>query len=163
MTASTIAVYVGTYHKYNCGSIEGQWLDLTDYANHDEFMEACRALHADEEDPELMFQDFEGFPYAYYGESYISPEVWAYIAKCEELGMDVVDAGLKCGIALQNIEDAYCGQYDSDRAFAMDLADACGFEPSDTWPACHIDWDAAARHLMMDHDVCDGHYFSTYY
>ena len=33
-------VYVGTYHKYNSGSIQGEWLDLTDFANKDDFLEA---------------------------------------------------------------------------------------------------------------------------
>ncbi|NCH73591.1 antirestriction protein ArdA [Cronobacter dublinensis] len=60
MSTTTPAVYVGTYHKYNCGSIYGQWFDLTDFDDEDEFQEACRALHANESDPEFMFQDWEG-------------------------------------------------------------------------------------------------------
>lgn len=51
------AVYVGTYHQYNCGSIFGKWFDLTDFDDEDAFYDACRTLHAGEEDPELMFQD----------------------------------------------------------------------------------------------------------
>ena len=31
-------VYVGTYAKYNGGSLEGKWLDLEDYADKDEFL-----------------------------------------------------------------------------------------------------------------------------
>lgn len=30
MTFSGPAVYVGTYHKYNCGSIFGKWFDLAE-------------------------------------------------------------------------------------------------------------------------------------
>ena len=30
-------VYVGTYSKYNNGSIQGDWLDLEDYNNKAEF------------------------------------------------------------------------------------------------------------------------------
>ena len=51
-------IYVGTYHKYNCGSIAGAWIDL-DNLDEDEFLEKCRELHKDEKDPEFMFQDFE--------------------------------------------------------------------------------------------------------
>lgn len=51
-------IYVGTYYKYNCGSIEGAWIDLENL-NEDEFLEKCRELHKDEKDPEFMFQDFE--------------------------------------------------------------------------------------------------------
>jgi hypothetical protein len=55
------AVYVGTYHQYNCGSIFGKWFDLTDFDDEDAFYDACRTLHAGEEDPELMFQDWRAF------------------------------------------------------------------------------------------------------
>ena len=39
------AVYVGTYHKYNCGSLFGAWLDLTTFASYEDFCEVCRFLH----------------------------------------------------------------------------------------------------------------------
>ncbi|HGR4371314.1 antirestriction protein ArdA, partial [Klebsiella pneumoniae] len=51
---TTPAIYVGTYHQYNCGSIFGKWFDLTDFDDEDEFYDACRALHAAEDDPEFM-------------------------------------------------------------------------------------------------------------
>jgi antirestriction protein len=43
---TTPAVYVGTYHQYNCGSIFGKWFDLTDFDDEDAFYDACRTLHA---------------------------------------------------------------------------------------------------------------------
>lgn len=55
-------VYVGTYHKYNNGSIKGGWLNLADYNTHNDFLNACRRLHKDETDPEFMIQDTEGMP-----------------------------------------------------------------------------------------------------
>ena len=58
-TSGNPAVYCGTYRKYNEGSIDGAWLDLASFKDYDEFMEVCRLLHRDEEDPELMFQDYE--------------------------------------------------------------------------------------------------------
>ena len=45
VTLSEARVYVGTYNKYNSGSLFGKWLDLSDYSDKDEFMEACRELH----------------------------------------------------------------------------------------------------------------------
>lgn len=54
---SEARIYVGTYAKYNDGSIEGKWFDLSDFSDKDEFYEACKELHADEEDPEYMFYD----------------------------------------------------------------------------------------------------------
>ncbi len=59
MSVVAPAVYVGTWHKYNCGSIAGRWFDLTTFDDERDFFAACRALHQDEADPELMFQDYE--------------------------------------------------------------------------------------------------------
>ena len=73
---TTPAVYVGTYHQYNCGSIFGKWFDLTDFDDEDAFYGACRTLHAGEEDPELMFQDIEGIPSQFASESSVK---WAFI------------------------------------------------------------------------------------
>lgn len=50
---SQAAIYVGTYAKYNAGSLFGKWFDLSDFADKDEFLEACKELHKDEDDPEL--------------------------------------------------------------------------------------------------------------
>ena len=37
---SQAAIYVGTYAKYNAGSLFGKWFDLSDFADKDEFLEA---------------------------------------------------------------------------------------------------------------------------
>ena len=55
----TARVYVGTWKKYNDGNLAGAWLDLTKYANYQDFLKACYNLHSDESDPELMIQDAE--------------------------------------------------------------------------------------------------------
>lgn len=72
-----MAVYVGTYAKYNSGSIAGKWLKLADYANKAEFLKACYEVHKDEEDPELMFQDYENVPSWMISESSIDAEIWS--------------------------------------------------------------------------------------
>lgn len=62
-------VWCGTYKKYNEYRNTGEWMDLCDYNDADEFYEACRELHSDEDDPEFGFFDtdcpfdiFEGEP-----------------------------------------------------------------------------------------------------
>ena len=69
MKVTNVSLYVGTYRKYNEGNLFGEWMNLTDYADAEEFLDACYDLHKDEADPELMFQDYEGFPRALYTES----------------------------------------------------------------------------------------------
>ena len=51
-TTTNAWIYVGTNAKYNNGSIAGAWLDLSDYADREDFLTAARAVHADEADPE---------------------------------------------------------------------------------------------------------------
>ena len=55
-------IYVGTWAKYNAGSLSGEWLALRDYENYSELCEVMRAIHEDEIDPEPMIQDCEDFP-----------------------------------------------------------------------------------------------------
>lgn len=55
-------VYVGTWNKYNNGSIAGAWIDLNNTANYADFLAACRKVHEDEADPEFMIQDTEEMP-----------------------------------------------------------------------------------------------------
>lgn len=73
-TDTTPKIYVGTYAKYNNGSIEGAWLDLSDFSSKEDFYEACADLHKDEADPEFMFQDWENIPSDFIGESWLSDE-----------------------------------------------------------------------------------------
>lgn len=70
------SVYVGTYGKYNSGSIAGKWLKLSKYESKNEFLQACKRLHRDESDPEFMFQDYENIPESMIDESFISDEIW---------------------------------------------------------------------------------------
>ena len=68
------SVYIGTYGKYNDGLLCGLWIDLSSFNDYDEFINFCKAIHADEEDPELMAQDYEGFPRQWYNEGFMSEE-----------------------------------------------------------------------------------------
>lgn len=54
--------YVGTYAKYNNGSIDGKWLNLAEFATFSDFLAACKKVHKDESDPEFMIQDWESLP-----------------------------------------------------------------------------------------------------
>ena len=55
-------VYVGTYKKYNEGSIAGGWISLAECENYGQFLAKCKDLHKNEREPEFMIQDNEDFP-----------------------------------------------------------------------------------------------------
>ncbi len=56
---TNVNLYVGTYQKYNEGSLYGKWINLSDYSDLGKFYKEIRELHKDEDDPEFMFQDWE--------------------------------------------------------------------------------------------------------
>ena len=127
-------VYVGTYAKYNNGNLYGAWLDLEDYVDHEEFIAACKELHKDEHDPELMFQDYEGFPDEYYNESSINPEVWDWL-ELDDSERDLVDSYLR-GFGrchgdspkdvLRRAQDADHGVHDSFEDYVDEYIDDVG-------------------------------------
>lgn len=88
LTILDAAVYCGTYKKYNEGSLDGGWLNLGRYQNAAAFLEACKKLHADESDPEFMYQDSEHLPDEFYSESCIYPEVFEVIQAIKQMNSD---------------------------------------------------------------------------
>lgn len=129
------AVYVGTYHKYNCGSLFGMWLDLTTFASYEDFCEVCRFLHRDEADPELMFQDMENFPDEWYNESGLDEDTFDLILQYADLDDDerrAFDAYIenkgsgRDAEVFDDFRDKYVGEFDSEEEFAEHIADECG-------------------------------------
>ena len=126
------SVYCGTYGKYNDGSLCGLWIDLSSFDDYDEFINFCKAIHADEEDPELMFQDFEGFSRQWYGESGFDED---YMEFHDEL---------------DSFEEAYCGQWYSEEDFARHIVDECyDLERTMGNLSNYFDYEAFGRDLFM--------------
>ncbi len=159
-------IYVGTYSKYNAGSLKGAWLDLEDYEDHADFMRACRELHSDESDPELMFQDIEGIPREFIGECYLKPEFWDYM-KCD-IDDDVKEAFMYLFDEWdeERCNDTYIGKFRSRADLAEDVVDGAGIlrdVPDDV--ARYFDYEAYGRDLELGGDVTEHnhHYFWTNY
>ena len=77
---------------------------------------------------------------------------------------DAVMAYLELGIGdddLSDFEESYQGKYSSDEEFARETAENLGELPRSnvTWPLYCIDWEYAARDIMMDYSKQDGFYF----
>ena len=149
------SVYCGTYRKYNEGSIFGAWLDISKFSDYDEFIDVCRQLHADEEDPELMFQDYEGFPSSLYCESCMGEETFDKIleyAKLDDKEQEAFDDYLDLGhdFDIERFREAYCGNWDSEEDFAQDIVDSCyDIEKTMGSLSSYFDYEALARDLFM--------------
>lgn len=64
-------------------------------------------------------------------------------------------------INLSNFGEAYQGEFLSDEDFARYIADETGETIAERWPYYCIDWERAAKELMMDYYEADGHYFRS--
>lgn len=167
------SIYVGTYHKYNSGSLEGKWLSMSDYSSNEEFYEACAQLHADEVDPEYMFQDYEHIPESLVSESHLNDHFYDVLNAIELMDTNLVEPFfIWCNnghrsLAKDDIDDLitsfegeYRGKYDSDEDFAMESVDQ-NFELSD-FVKQYFDYEAYARDLLMsDYWSEDGYVFSN--
>lgn len=155
-TTYTPRVYVGTYAKYNNGSLEGKWIDLGDYSEKDDFLTACAELHADESDPELMFQDFEDIPEGMISESSISDDLWDWINlddSDKEL-LKVYRENINSSGDIDVARDAHRGNATSPEDWAADYLDECGLLAE--VPGAlqnYIDFAAYARDAQMGGDV----------
>lgn len=161
------ALYVGTYHKYNCGSIAGAWLNLTTFDSYEEWLAVCALLHWDEEDPELMYQDYECFPETFYSESGLDEETFDHIKEWTELDDDeqeAIEAWLSYGrdFDVSDFRDHYMGYWDSEEDFAEHIVSEC-YDLDRTMGnlACYFDYSRFARDLFLDgYTFIDGHVFA---
>ena len=148
------SVYVGTYGKYNEGSLCGLWIDLSSFSDYDDFIDFCKAIHADEDDPELMAQDFEGFPRQWYNEGFMDEEdfdhIQEYTELCDKYDVDAVDDYMEFADELDNFEEAYCGEWDSEEVFARHIVEECyDLEKRMGDLSQYFDYEAFGRDLFM--------------
>ena len=119
------------------------------------------------EDAEIRYAvaDYEDIPEHLMAEAGPSETAWEYI---EAMGnKDKVNEALwwaaeGLDIPADRVDEAYAGTARSDEEFAENLANELGLIPADdamSWPMGHIDWEGAARDLMMDYAENDGFYF----
>lgn len=163
-------IYVGTYGKYNDGNLDGKWLDLEDYENGEEFVEACRELHADEQEPEFMYQDWDEIPEGLIHESYLSPQIWDFVRISKECGKDTDrQEALRTFIdyfgveEIDKFDEKYCGKYDSEAAYAEEIVNECYSEELSDFAKMYFDYEKYARDLFVtDYLYENGYVFRRY-
>ena len=157
------ALYCGTYGKYNSGNFNGMWVNVSTFDSYDDFKTFCLAIHADEEDPEIMCQDGENIPDSLCSESMGEKEfnnLLEYCELCDDYSVSAVDDFLEWFSPedLDRMPDAYAGVYDSEEDFARETVNDCyDLEKMMGNLADYFDYDALARDLFM----CD-YYFGSH-
>ena len=149
------AIYCGTYGKYNSGNFSGIWVDISTFEDYEDFENFCLAIHADEEDPEIMCQDGENIPDSLCCESMGEEEfnqIAEYCELCDDYGVSAVDDFLEWYSPedLDMMHDSYAGVYDSREDFAREIVSDCyDIENIMGNLACYFDYEAFARDLFM--------------
>lgn len=148
-------VWVACLAAYNAGTLHGEWVDL-DGLDADELREAIQAVLNDSPEPgaeEWSFFDYDGFHGMNPGEN---PDLEKLVELAHLLGehgaafaayASVVGEDYATG---QGFEDAYRGEWDSERAYAEELFDECYLSdvPESVQP--YIDYDKWARDVFID-------------
>lgn len=149
------AICCGTYGKYNSGNLRSMWVDLSTFDSYDDFKNFCLAIHADEDDPELTYQDFENMPRSLYHES-IGEEEFNNIVKYCEMRDDYSVYAFEDFLELYSpddldrMHDAYMGMYESEEDFARETVNECyDLDKMMGNLACYFDYDALARDLFI--------------
>ena len=149
------ALYCGTYGKYNSGNLRGMWVNVSTFGSYEYFIDFCKAIHADEEDPELMYQDYENMPRSLYHESMGEEEftnLLKYCDLCDDYGVSAVEDFLEWDSPedFDRMHDAYVGVYDSEEDFAEEIVSDCyDLDNMMGSLACYFDYEKFARDLFM--------------
>ena len=151
----TPKVYVSTYAKYNDGSLGGEWVDLTDFDTYEDFVDYCSELHKDENDPEFMVQDYEGYPSSWYHESGLPTEdEFNKIREFSELYEDEKKAyAAFCELGLSNdsvdnFRDHYFGEYTNDYDLGVEFVERFGMPEN---AESYFDYETFGSVLMYDY------------
>ncbi len=160
----TPKIYVGTYAKYNDGSIDGKWITISDYNTYEEFVDACRELHSDEDDPEFMVQDYENFPEKWYHEGGLPTEEefnkineFYLMDDSEKDAYEVYVRNTDTdNDSIEYFHESYQGHFDSPTDFAYYIVDSLGWDGVGQENIdMYFDYDSFGRDLMYDFHIGD--------
>lgn len=148
-----------TFDPYNdCTDLDSlKELAVLELKTNDEIKVEADGIDADM----VEITDFEGVPKKYATEY----NIWEFaeaFAECDQ-EIEVVEAALECDINPSDIDEAYQGEYKDDEDFAFEMANSLGaIDKNASWPMNCIDWDQAAKDLMMDYSESNGYYFRNF-
>lgn len=139
--SGSVGLYVGTWHKYNCGSLDGRWWYLCNYASVEDLLEDIAEYHNNETDPEFMVQDWDNLPHGVtasdMGECLDVHRLEMLFELEESDEKELVEDYLGTGESLfdygdfdallEAARDAYCGELNTD-----------SFDPFEDWALGHF-------------------------
>lgn len=150
-------VYCGTAKKYAEGNTDGKWMKLSDYKNAEDFLDACRELHADEKHPELFFEGYQDIPAPFISETRIAPCFWDVMNELDESEHEAFAEWAEYALIEDDIygdknlvelfRDSYVGEYSTEEEFSEKIADETMNIPENL--KMYFDYSALARDLFI--------------
>ena len=133
---------------------------------------ACREFHKDEEDPELMFQDWEYIPEGLIGESWLSDNIFEIIEAMDDMDNDRQEAFAvwlaheshdldkqDINDLISKFNDDFQGKYDDEEDYAYHIVEECYDLPE--FALNYFDYEKFANTLFCTDYWCeDGYVFS---
>jgi antirestriction protein len=154
----TPRIYVADLEAYNNGKLVGEWLDLANYDDADELMDAIENVIKKSGGEEYAIHDAEYIPSSMYSE-YMGRKDFEELyemmdlAKQNNLPLEVVqDVVSQYGASAV---DEFVGKYDSQEDFAQELVDDTGIE-SFTNFEYYLDVSETDRRLLSQ-DMADSY------
>jgi antirestriction protein len=131
MNNETPRIYVADLEAYNNGRLEGEWLDLVDYNDADELMDAIQDVLKKSGGEEYAIHDVENVPSIMYSE-YMGKRDFEELYEMMELA-DRNDLPLSVVSTVvseygADAVDEFVGKYDSADDFAQQMVDDLGIE-----------------------------------
>jgi antirestriction protein len=144
-------IYVACLAAYNQGHLHGDWID----ADEDDIQEEIQAMLADSPIPgaeEWAIHDHEGF-------EGLRLDEYESIERVAQLGQLIAEHGPAFAAYAGHIgtdyateesfQEAYCGEWDSERAYAEDLFDELYLHDVPDHVQPYIDYDSFSRDLFI--------------
>jgi antirestriction protein len=131
MNNETPRIYVADLEAYNNGRLVGEWLDLSDYNDADELMDAIQDVLKKSGGEEYAIHDYENFPSVLYSEYMSKNDFQALYDVMETAKENDLPLAVVQGIVSQYGEgavDEFQGKYDNAEDFAYQLVDDLGIE-----------------------------------
>lgn len=154
----TPKIYIVDLESYNNGKSSGLWLDLTDYSDADELMDAINDFLKTSGGEEYAVHDYENLPSSMYSE-YMGVRDFEEIYEMMDLAKE---NDLPLDVAMEVVSqfdrsalDEFTGVYDSEQDFAEQLVDDIGIQSFNDFQY-YLEVSDTDRRLLSQ-DMADGY------
>ena len=156
------SVYASTFGLYSRGSLFGKWFYFDEYESLEEMKESIVAYFKGNDDPEVMYQDFENLPHALYDESSLSESLFNFCKYVENNEADYEAASAFVELFYEWDEEKFTEKYVGEFGTYQDLGwhfveNGCLEIPENIEP--YFDYEKYGRDCSFDLYESNHYYF----